>query len=168
MRLKRLSLATEDVTEAENRFDMWLCNHDATPNEQSLQLRRADARARQDRLTDLLVDGTITKADYDLRRQNSTFELARLEEELRRLSDLEKSRHDLKELVHLAVDLPTAFEAGTEPERRKLLRNCFTKIELSGKRLRTKPAAWLHDLRRMEPHTATAPSDALIQQISRS
>jgi DNA invertase Pin-like site-specific DNA recombinase len=167
-RLKRLSIATEDVAEAEAHFDAWLCNHDATPNEQSLQLRKADAQARQERLTDLLVDGAITKADYDLRRQNSTFELAQLEEELRRLRDLERSRHDLKELVHLAADLSTTFLAGTVPEQRRLLRNCFAKIELTGQRLQVKPADWLGELRRVERHTTASPSPALLDQIARS
>lgn len=166
-RLKRLSLTNGDLNQTEAQYDAWLCNHDVTPNEQSLRLRKADAESRQDRLTDLLVDGTITKTDYDLRRQNGVFEMAQLEEELRRLHDLEKSRHDLKELVHLASDLATAFQAGTAAERRKLLRNCFATIELSGQQLKTKPAQWLKDLRRAERCPKKAPTQALIEQISR-
>lgn len=165
-RLTRLSLNEADVEELTERLESWLQNHDTTATEQSLHLRRADAQSRQDRLTDLLVDGTISKADYELRRQNSTFELAQLSEELTKLRNVQKSRDDLMELVHLATNLVAVFRAGTPEEQRALLKNCFTDITLNAHRLRTIPANWLADLRSLEKSPNTAPTLALLAHIS--
>lgn len=61
----------------------------------SIRLRISDASARQDRLTDLMVDGTITKSDFQLRKQNNEFELQCLRDELRQIEERQKSEEDL-------------------------------------------------------------------------
>lgn len=166
-RLNQLSLTPEDATIIEASIDTWLSDQRSTPYEQSLQLRKADVQSRQDRLTDLLVDGTITKEDYDLRRQNGVFELTQLEEELLRMQDFEKSTNDLQELLQLAKDLSSAFDASALAERRSLLRNCFERIELVGAKLKAEPAVWLKDLRKADPKCITSAKSALVEQISR-
>ncbi len=167
-KLKRLALNDDDVAALTARFDAWLSNHDTTAMEQSLHLRMADAQSRQDRLTDLLVDGTISKDDYDLRRQNGVFELAQLDEELKRLRSLHKSQADLKALVDMATDLPTTFKAGTPTEKRSLLKSCFASIELKDGRLKATPAAWIKDLQSLPGDPTAMPTPALIEQISRT
>lgn len=165
-RLARLSLRQSESDEIEHRLSAWLASTETTASEQSLHLRRADAKSRQERLTDLLVDGTITKADYDLRRQNSVFELAQLDEELKQLLTIQKSQKDLQNLVQLATDLPEVFKLGTSAEQRSLLKNCFTTIELNGDRLRTRPAPWLQDLHVMKRDPDAMPSNRFIDKIA--
>lgn len=49
-------------TELKARLHTWLTNNGSSDIDRSVRLRLADATTRQDRLTDLLVDGSIDKA----------------------------------------------------------------------------------------------------------
>ena len=70
-----------------DRFHSWLHNTEPSALNKSVLLRIADASSRLDRLTDLLIDGTINKPDYERRKQNTEFELAQLREEERQFAD---------------------------------------------------------------------------------
>lgn len=146
-RLRRLQIAPKDQLHLKEQLRAWVRRTEPSELSSSVRLRIADASSRLDRLTDLLVDGTIDKAGFETRKQNTEFELAQLREEERRLANQQQSEADLDDLSQMGCDLARMFERGTVAERRKLLKNCAAKITARQGIIRLVPAPWLKELR---------------------
>jgi len=161
--LKRIQITANDTVELRKRLHSWL--HAATPDEltSSVKLRIADATARLDRLTDLLVDGTIDKASYELRKKNTEFELAQLKEQERQMSDQKRSEADLESLLKMSQDLQGMFSSGSRKERRTLLKNCSTAISVRQGKVHIKTADWLKEVVTLSKRPNRTPSDGLLE-----
>lgn len=164
-RLARLQLSSEDQAELRDRLLAWL--HASTSDDlaRSIRLRIADAKSRQERLTDLLVDGAITQADFQLRKQNTEFELHCLEDELRQIEARQKSEADLDDLLELATNLHASFVCGTPCDRRLHLKSCLTELRVRQGKLRLLPKPWLKELRRLSKDPSSAPSAELLAEL---
>jgi DNA invertase Pin-like site-specific DNA recombinase len=160
--LQTLQIAPEDKEYLCDRFYTWLHNTEPSALNKSVLLRIADASSRLDRLTDLLIDGTINKPDYERRKQNTEFELAQLREEERQFVDRQKTTKDLNALIEMACDISSMFASLTPPERRELLKNCADQIIVKRGQVRVSAAAWLKEIKAMIEDDAYEPSsDAL-------
>lgn len=148
-RLRVLQIKPADKEYLRGRFDAWLQDTQPSALNNSVLLRIADASSRLDRLTDLLVDGTISKTDYERRKQNTEFELAQLREEERRFTDQQKTCADLENLLDSACDLAEVFSVLTIAERRSLLKNCTGEIIVRQGIVRFIASAWLKELKAM-------------------
>jgi hypothetical protein len=111
-----------------------------------------------DRLTDLLVDGTLSNTDYQTRKQNTEFELAQFHEEEKRYADNEKNVDDLGTLLKRACDLARLFANATTAERRALLKNCTEEIVVRKGIVRLRPASWLKEMKLMVKDDQYRPS----------
>ena len=161
-RLKTLQIAKEDQVRLTARLQAWLNNTEADALSTSVKLRIADARNRLDRLTDLLVDGTLTNADYQTRKQNTEFELARLHEEQKRHADKEKCATDQDALVSRACNLAGLYANGDSAERRELLKNCTENIMVRQGVVRLRPAMWLKEMKSVLKDDSFQPSADLL------
>ena len=113
----------------------------------SIKLRISDAAARLDRLTDLLIDGVIDQESFELRRQNTEFELQRLREEEQRLQTHQKSADDLDGLLAMAERARATCSLGFgAEERRALIKNCVAKIAVNHGEIDATAAPWLEEL----------------------
>ena len=162
--LRKIQLSTSDTEQLGKRIRSWL--KAATPDElnSSIKLRIAGATSRLDRLTDLLVDGTIEKQSYELRKQNTQFELEQLREQARQMTDQKRSEADLESLLEMANDLSTIFRTGSSAERRKLLKNCASKISVRQGTVRIKKADWLQEVTTLPKQPDQTPSAKLLER----
>lgn len=155
--LKSLQIASADKKHLRRRFNTWLHNTEPSTMDKSVLLRIADASSRLDRLTDLLIDGTITKPDYERRKQNTEFELAQLREEERRAEDRQKTTEDLTALLDMACDISSMFAAVSPQECRELLKNCADRIDVQNGLVHVTAASWLHEVKTMTKDDEYAP-----------
>jgi len=124
-KLRAVEIAKADRAKISKGIQQWLF-HDGTKEiEKSLRLRIGEARSRQERLTDLLVDGAIDQTAYNLRKENLEFELQQLREELDAVENNRAQREDFELLLDLASDLAELYAVSPPPEKRRLIRNCL-------------------------------------------
>lgn len=161
-RLKALQIAPDDQEFLQGRLQTWLQDTKPCTLNTSVKLRIADASSRLDRLTDLLIEGTLTKQDYETRKQNTEFELAQLREEEKRYSDKQKNSGDLGALLERSCDLATLFTNATTTERRELLKNCAERIVVRQGVVRLQAAGWLKEMKSMLKDDAYTPSAAVL------
>ena len=166
--LERLQIRPGDRGTLDARMKAWFAATGARDMEKSLRLRISDISARHDRLTDLLVDGAITQADYDIRKRNADFELQRLREDLKAIEETRETERDLEELLNLATDLCALYTAAPPAQRRALIRNCLVQPIAERGAITAEPADWLSELRKMQEDCDHAPDVDLFAAISRS
>lgn len=154
----------------EERLNQRLNRKNARDLEKSLNLRISDLRAKQDRLTDLLVDGTIDKDAYELRRKNQAFDLQRLRDQLGALREGEGGIEDQKALIEFASDLVAIYKTGDVAQRRRLLRNSLNGLTVQDRHLRGNPADWIAKLESGAAEMSLKDSDvhSLINEVSES
>ncbi|WP_415404133.1 recombinase family protein [Tateyamaria sp. SN3-11] len=148
-RLKTLEISSDDKEHLHEQLRIWLQNSASCALHSSMKLRIADAYSRLDRLTDLLVEGTLSKADYETRKQNTEFELAQLREEEKRHSNYTKCVSDLDALLERACDLAKLFAEANVAERRELLKNCADTIAVRQGVVRLSAAPWITEMTKM-------------------
>lgn len=151
-KLRELEIAEEDRSAIAAGIGAWLSQDGTGEIEKSLRLRIGDARARQERLTDLLVDGVIDQHAFQLRKENLEFELQQLREELAALEGRRVRQEDFDRLLYMAIDLAELYEMAAPAAKRQLIRNCLDRPTVRGGRIEANPAAWLVEL----PEFATA------------
>ncbi|MEM9229308.1 MAG: recombinase zinc beta ribbon domain-containing protein [Pseudomonadota bacterium] len=165
-RLRRLELTKAQLVEVRARLRNWLTDTAGSELDRSIRLRIADANARQDRLTDLLVDGAITRPDFERRKQSAAFEQQRLQEELKRAEDQQKTEADLDDLVTLAANLQAPLVCGTPQEQRLHLKNCAAALCIKSGQLQLNPNPWLKELKRMSTNEDATPRPELIGKLA--
>jgi site-specific DNA recombinase len=111
--------------------------------ENSLTLRISEVRAREERLTDLLVDGAIDKDAYGLRKQNLEIELAQLREQLEGVQNGRSAAAEIEGLVEFATRLGSLYSAADAGQKRQIVRHCLMACCVVGGNLTAEPADWL-------------------------
>lgn len=146
-RLKDLQIAAEDRARISKALETWRDGAGVEEKERTLRLRISDASTRLDRLTDLLVAGTIDQDAYELRKQNTDFELSRLREEIRDLKIGRGRIDDQAKLIEIASDLANLFDAAPAPGKRRIVRNCLVDLSIKSGSLHSRPSEWLCEIR---------------------
>ena len=164
--LTDLEIPSHDKMEVRQRLHSWLGETEPSDLNKSILLRIADANSRLDRLTDLLVEGTIDKQSYELRRQNTAFELERLREEEQQRSNQIKSRNDLDNLLDMACKLKKIFAKLLPPERRAFLKNCAEKLIVENGQIKVIPAQWLTEFHELAEDSSFRPTGAVLYRSS--
>jgi site-specific DNA recombinase len=109
----------------------------------ALRLLIADDETRLQRLTDLLIDGTIDNDTYQERRRAIQLRLAATRElaaEPQNPSQLEENRRKFLELMKSLVLL---HEIARPDEKRVLVENCYSNRRVTGKNVELEPYNWL-------------------------
>lgn len=112
----------------------------------SLRMKLSDVNSRQDRLTDLLVDGVIDQPAFNLRKDNHTFEAKQLREELATIEKGRLAAEDLAEIIEYVTSLSKIYGQADPANKRQLLKNSFEKISVRSGKLVISPASWLLQL----------------------
>jgi DNA invertase Pin-like site-specific DNA recombinase len=146
-RLGELALGPEEIAETRRQLLDWLRGHDQDEWRRSLQLRFDRATQRLDRLTDLLIDGTVIKADFERRRASLVLEIAELREEERKASTNQLTDTDIENFLELATSLHLQYKIASDGEKRMMVQNCFSNCTLTPGKLNLEPQNWLHDLK---------------------
>ncbi len=145
--LSQLSLQPADVDRLRSNFMAW---RDGTERQQvtaSLDLQLAQAKQRLERLTDLLIDGTIGKIDFEARKRSLSLTVAQLEEDRRDDEKFELSAEDAEKFFELATSLVFQYISANNHEKRQMVQNCFSNRTLTGKSLCLEPQDWLVQLK---------------------
>ncbi|RLJ40687.1 DNA invertase Pin-like site-specific DNA recombinase [Litoreibacter meonggei] len=144
---QHVQICSKDKETIANHVQAWLVDTGRKDMQKSLQLRLADTKTRQDRLTDLLVDGAIEKPDYDVRKQNYDFELKQLREELAAIEKQRTDQEDVVQLIEFATNLSRLYSATPKPKKRAMIKNCFETVCVVDGVLAATPASWLVELK---------------------
>lgn len=146
-RLRDFVLGEEKAAELREQLLAWINGTDRENWQRSLDLRIDQARQRLDRLTDLLIDGTIPKVDFENKKHSLLFEIAELTEERRKLDEDRFTEEDTEKFLELATSLDSQYKSASNDEKRTMVENCFSNRTLSPKSLCLEPRNWLRDLK---------------------
>lgn len=111
--------------------------------QRGLELRITECGARADRLTDLLIDGVLTTADFDQRKRTLTLELAQLEEDLAAARRNSVTERDIDRFLQKMEALVVFYDAAHDEERRRLLENVFSRRTVSETQVGFEVADWV-------------------------
>jgi len=121
----------------------WIESNQRDEQLKYLDLRLGQTRDRLDRLTDLLIDGTISKDDYHHRKRTLTMELSQLEQTRRDATKNHLSKERMEKYLELMKTLAGLYILAKPAERRILLENCFSNRTVIGNKPVLEPHSWL-------------------------
>lgn len=140
-----VQLTDQDAAELECRWRGWLESDEMVVQIKSVELRIEQAEGRMKRLTDLLVDGTITEADFHERKRGYAEELASLAEEREDLERHQLQPEDMRKFIELMKNLAELHISANRAEKRSMLRYCFSNRQVVRKEPELKPHSWLSE-----------------------
>ena len=138
-----LQITSTEAAQFENKWNDWLAGDDRAGHIKHLDLRLAETSLRLQRLTDLLIDGTIGKDDFAARKKGLALDLSRLEEERKEATEVPFTS---KQLIMLLERLKTLAELhiNAKPaEKREMVQNAFSNRRVVGKNVELEPYSWL-------------------------
>ena len=109
----------------------------------SIDLRIAKANERLERLTDLLIDGAIDRAEHDTRKEALKLDLSELEDERAKAAQNDVSEDQLRRFLELTTSLAELHECAEPDEKRYLVENCFSNRTVSPDGPCLEPYSWL-------------------------
>jgi site-specific DNA recombinase len=145
--LTRYSLDPAEAEDLQQELLEWINGPERAEAIKSLDLRIDQAKQRLNRLTDLLIDETISKQDFDARKRSLALEIAQLEEERREAEKNTIDNDDVRKFFELATSLCLLYVSGNYAEKRSLVENCFSNRELRSENLVLEPYDWLFELK---------------------
>jgi len=164
--LTQVQIEPKDQEKIYSKLKAWLEDGGQKDMERSLRLRISDIHAKQERLTDLLVEGTVNQDAFKLRQDNLAFDMEHLRGELKALQQRRINLEDYEELVAISVSLRDAFENADIAAKRQLLRNTFAQMELVDGELVCMPAAWLKGIAKADvTNLDTEPMQTALQEL---
>ncbi|MBK8458705.1 MAG: recombinase family protein [Phyllobacteriaceae bacterium] len=144
-RLERLAFREDDAERLRHGFLAWLHSPERQAHLHSLSLRLDKAHDRQQRLTDLLIDGTLDRSDYETRRRSLAIEIATLAEDKRKAEESDLEPKTLERFIELMKSLSCLHILAKPEEKRSLVQNLFSNRAVSGIEVELKPYDWLED-----------------------
>ncbi len=109
----------------------------------SLKLRIHAEEKRLERITDLLVDGTLDNQTYLTKKHETITTLTELKEQLHQLPNPNILSHHLKHFIELTKRLSLLYETLDPTEKRILIENTFSNRTVIGKTPYFKPHDWV-------------------------
>jgi site-specific DNA recombinase len=145
--LQTYQLSKHEAEQLAKDWLEWRDSFDHAEELRSIDLRIAQTRQRMDRLTDLLIDGTIDKDDFEQRKRSLILDLAMMAEERTKATESGPTPEDIQNFLELTRTLSLLYGSATDDEKRDLVENCFSNRTLSRKKLELKPSNWLSELK---------------------
>ncbi|MEW9921340.1 recombinase family protein [Marimonas sp. MJW-29] len=109
----------------------------------AIELQIAAEEQRLDRLTDLLIDGTIDKSLFDTRKQRLEIDLAASREKLRSLPNPEQAARNRMQFLELMKNLTGLHIGAQDAEKREIVENAFSNRTVVQNRVELEPCDWL-------------------------
>lgn len=109
----------------------------------ALKLQISDEEARLDRLTDLVVDGTIDNKTYRERQRLCRLRLAELQEQLENVPGQAAAMQHRQEFLELIKTLCLLYKKADRAEKREIVENAFSNRLVAGRNVELEPYDWL-------------------------
>ena len=113
----------------------------------SVKRQIEETETRLDRLTDLLIDGTIDRDAYDRRRAGLTQELNQLHEELENGSKKDLSPEEMQKFLELMKTLNLLYISANPAEKRRMVENAFSNRTVCPENVYLEPYNWLSEIK---------------------
>ncbi len=164
--LSRLELSEEDASVVSEKMSAFLSQRGSDELARSIRLRIANATGRQERLTDLLVEGAIDKQDYELRKQNTRFELQQLREELQQINNGTVMEERMQDALTIMTSIASLFESCPLDQKRQLLRNSLYGLRVLDGKLTVQPSGWLETTKQLACKRSHASEAQFFQAVA--
>jgi len=142
----------------------WIARRRATWKERredearSINLRLGQVKERMNRLTDAYLDQVLDKTMFEERKTTLLHDQKALEESLSAVTRADHGTPDrLQEYLELALNAWQSHQTGFPPERRALVRNLTSNLEVSGKNVDFKPSNWAMQIANRSKTSSCAP-----------
>ncbi|MCK0103227.1 recombinase family protein [Pseudohalocynthiibacter sp. F2068] len=163
-----LELCEAQAEKLRNDWLAWIESNQRETHIRSIELRLDHTRERLSRLTDLLIDGTIGKADFNDRKRTLALELAQLEENRKDADRNHLSIEQMEIFIELMKNLSRLHISAEPAEKRSLVKNCFSNRTVVGKEPCLKPHSWLQSQEFSELSPLVNHIDPLIELFCKS
>ena len=141
--LSRVTITKRDIKRLIAEFTAWWETR-ADSNETKTASLQLDAlAARQERLTDALVDRLIDKETFNARNQKLLLDKARLEEEIAEAENKDADPERLRNFLELIKNLAVTYIYGEPDEKREIAQMAISNRTVVGKNVLVEPSDWL-------------------------
>ena len=165
--LKDNQLSHDDQAKLTSDWEAWLAKENRTPTHKSLDLQVGQVQARIERLTDLLIDGTLNKDQFNARKQDLLLEL----QEKQAMLDTARTKHldacEMQKFLELMKNLTGLYECGNPAEKRWMVQEWFSNRTVDGKQLCLEPSSWLKSRNPSDLAPYVKKHDPLLELLSR-
>ena len=140
---RSLQISPAQAVQFEHKWNTWLAGDDRANHIKHIDLRFAETSSRLQRLTDLLIDGTIGKEDFEARKKGLILDLSRLEEERKEATESPFTSQQLTMLLERMKTLAELHINAEPAEKREMVQNAFSNRRVVGKNVDLEPHTWL-------------------------
>jgi site-specific DNA recombinase len=141
--LANLELTGEQAEKLRRDWLSWTESDERDECARSVDLRIDQADNRLSRLTDLLIDNTITKEDFNERKRVLKLELAGLDEQRQKTTRFHLFGRQMEMFLELMKNLSGLYILAKPEEKRWMVENCLSNRTVVGKELCLEPYSWL-------------------------
>jgi hypothetical protein len=141
--LKGLAIGPDQAAKLQRDWQVWINSSERHEEIRSIELRTAQCEQRLARLTDLLIDFTITKNEYNDRKRRLTMELVDLKDERQKANEIGLSDQEMTLFLELMKNLARLHISAEPLEKRWMVQNCFSNRTVTGRKLCLEPSNWL-------------------------
>ncbi|MEM7301034.1 MAG: recombinase family protein [Pseudomonadota bacterium] len=141
--LKKTQIGKTDFQAFEAAFTQWWKTRQLHDPKKAIQLQIEHINAKEERLTDAVIDGLIDKAAFSKRREKLLLERSKLEEELRLDASIRLDFDGLKKFLEHVKNLAQHYEIATRDEKREIIEMAFSDKTVWAKNVELKPSNWL-------------------------
>ena len=161
--LERLEMSRQDAKRLREDWHKWIESDERDQDMRSLELRIAQTEERMARLTDLLIDGAITRDEHQAHKHSLSLELAALREDRANTAKFHLSEEEMVNFLELMKNLAQLHMSANEDEKRWMVDNCFSNRTVVGKDPCLKPYSWLQSRNFSELAPLVTQNDTLLE-----
>lgn len=141
--LRSVQLTDEQRERVREVVSQWFATDHDDQGRPAVELQLAQAEARRQRLTDFLIDGTITRDDYMTKNAELAVERARLTERRDRLQKNATTPVDLQCFLELVDNLERHYVSAPRTTKRQIVELATSNRVVGGKNPDLEPQNWL-------------------------
>lgn len=145
--LDSLQLSDDQVNVINAKWMARLEDESAEQAKKGIELRISENLARTNRLTDLLIDGTISASDYDERKRSLAMDLANLKQDLSENLAQQVRPEEIDQFILVMRSIGRLYDAANNDEKRRLLDQVFEKCSVSLREVQLMPRDWILGVR---------------------
>lgn len=146
-KLGTLTLNDDDANKLEAAWLRWIASDKQPMLLHSVKRQIEETETRLDRLTDLLIDGTIDRDAYDRRKAGLMQELNQLYEEIENSSKKDLSPEEMQKFLELMKTLNLLYISANPAEKRRMVENAFSNRTVCPENVYLEPYNWLLEIK---------------------
>lgn len=143
--LSALKLSKADEDRLEGRLARLIASRSQHTDRRSLELQRSQMLARQEKLTDALIDGLITKEQFNERREALGQQIEEIDELISKTGQIAEDKENGRRFLELAKSLCLTYEMADPAQKGRIAKIAFLNLTLTRKKPCFEPHKWLID-----------------------